>query len=171
MWAVLSDIHANLEALDAVLADVAKHPVSHIFCLGDLVGYGPNPVECLDKALGWDVTLLGDHELNAMIEPGGINPRIPPGHFWTRQPLEDAQREELWTFLAELNRSHKTGDFLLVHAHRGIPSTITFSPRTCTTIGRWSGSGTCSNVFASWGTRTFRGFSSNPSFLESSGRS
>jgi diadenosine tetraphosphatase ApaH/serine/threonine PP2A family protein phosphatase len=62
MWAVLSCIHGNLEALDAVLADIAKHPISKIICLGDLVGYGPNSVECIERALGWDVLITGNHD-------------------------------------------------------------------------------------------------------------
>ena len=47
MWAILSDIHANLEALQAVLADVEQHRPERVLCLGDIVGYGPNPIECL----------------------------------------------------------------------------------------------------------------------------
>ena len=49
--AIVSDLHANLEALTAVLADIESQEVSQIYCLGDIVGYGPNPVEVLKKAL------------------------------------------------------------------------------------------------------------------------
>jgi hypothetical protein len=51
MKAILSDIHGNLEALQAVLVDVARHRVEDVYCLGDVVGYGPNPRECLDAAM------------------------------------------------------------------------------------------------------------------------
>jgi len=71
VWAVLSDIHGNLEALDAVLADIAKYTVSHVFCLGDLVGYGPNPIGCIERAMGWDVVLLGDHDQGVMFDHDG----------------------------------------------------------------------------------------------------
>ena len=49
--AVLSDIHGNLEALQAVLAHIADQKVDEIYCLGDIVGYGPNPCECLDLVI------------------------------------------------------------------------------------------------------------------------
>ena len=45
MKAILSDIHSNLEALQAVLDDIAHFPVEDIYCLGDVIGYGPNPRE------------------------------------------------------------------------------------------------------------------------------
>ena len=48
MFAILSDIHSNIEALTTVLADIEKRGIKTIYCLGDVVGYGPNPKECLD---------------------------------------------------------------------------------------------------------------------------
>ena len=48
MFAIISDIHSNLEALTTVLADIEQRGIKTIYCLGDVVGYGPNPVECLD---------------------------------------------------------------------------------------------------------------------------
>ena len=48
MFAILSDIHSNLEALTTVLADIKKRGIKTIYCLGDVIGYGPNPQECLD---------------------------------------------------------------------------------------------------------------------------
>jgi len=48
MFAILSDIHSNLEALTVVLADIQKRGIKTIYCLGDVIGYGPNPKECLD---------------------------------------------------------------------------------------------------------------------------
>ncbi|MFM9065836.1 MAG: metallophosphoesterase family protein, partial [Planctomycetota bacterium] len=52
--AIISDIHGNLEALEAVLADIAAQAVERIVCLGDVIGYGPNPRECLDIAMTFD---------------------------------------------------------------------------------------------------------------------
>ena len=49
--AVISDIHGNLEALQSVLAHIADQQVDEIFCLGDIIGYGPNPCECLDLVI------------------------------------------------------------------------------------------------------------------------
>ena len=48
MFAIVSDIHGNLEAFTAVLAEIDRRGIQHIVCLGDVVGYGPNPMECLD---------------------------------------------------------------------------------------------------------------------------
>ncbi len=115
MWAVLSDIHGNLEALEAVLADIATQQVSHICCLGDVVGYGPNPVECLEKAMPWELVLLGNHDQATMFDPEGFAESAAQAVFWTRSQLEAASRNDLWDFLAERPRSHKDGDFLFVH--------------------------------------------------------
>ncbi|MFP6588520.1 MAG: metallophosphoesterase family protein, partial [Pirellulaceae bacterium] len=49
--ALISDIHGNFEALQTVLADIREQQISRIFCLGDIVGYGPNPRECLDEVI------------------------------------------------------------------------------------------------------------------------
>jgi predicted phosphodiesterase len=66
--AIISDIHANLEAFEAVLADIERQGVTDIACLGDFVGYGPNPKECIDLAFGFDIALIGNHELALMEE-------------------------------------------------------------------------------------------------------
>ena len=58
--ALVSDIHGNIEALNAVMADIAKQSVDEIICLGDIVGYGPNPVECLELIMKKaKLTILG----------------------------------------------------------------------------------------------------------------
>ena len=49
--ALVSDIHGNLEAIEAVLADIAEQNADRIVCLGDIIGYGPNPRECLDLVM------------------------------------------------------------------------------------------------------------------------
>ncbi len=62
-FALISDIHANIDALDAVLEDIRDFPVRGIFCLGDIVGYGPEPGECVKKVRDLcSVTILGNHE-------------------------------------------------------------------------------------------------------------
>jgi len=63
MQALISDIHANIEALDAVLRDIESRGVEEILCLGDSVGYGPDPEACLDVIMARArVTLLGNHD-------------------------------------------------------------------------------------------------------------
>src|SRR5262249_56262812 len=66
-WAVMSDIHGNLEALEAVLADAAKQGVEKIAVLGDVVDYGPDPVRCLERVKeAAEVWLVGNHEEHAV---------------------------------------------------------------------------------------------------------
>ena len=61
--ALISDIHANLGALEAVLRDIQQQGVTEIFCLGDVIGYGPNPCECLDEVISRClITILGNHD-------------------------------------------------------------------------------------------------------------
>jgi predicted phosphodiesterase len=82
MIAILSDIHGNLEALTAVLADIQNYGVSEIYNLGDTLGYGPNPAECLDLAMTMDVVLLGNHD----IVTRSLSLRGGAGLFHSRSP-------------------------------------------------------------------------------------
>ena len=69
IYAVLSDIHSNLEALAAVLDEIPA--TVHVLCLGDIVGYGPNPNECLDLLKSRDaLTVLGNHDVAAIDDFG-----------------------------------------------------------------------------------------------------
>ena len=88
MIAVLSDIHGNLEALRAVLADAGAQGAEAIYCLGDVVGYGPNPRECVDLATSFRMTLLGNHDQGAMFDPMGFCGPAERAIFWTRGQLE-----------------------------------------------------------------------------------
>jgi hypothetical protein len=58
------------EALDGVCADIAEKGCYTILCLGDVVGYGPDPKACLDRVMGFDLTIMGNHDHAAFIEPG-----------------------------------------------------------------------------------------------------
>ena len=70
MKAFISDIHSNMEALQAVLEDIRQHDVTEIYCLGDIIGYGPNPRECVDLVMACPVVLLGNHDQGAVGSPG-----------------------------------------------------------------------------------------------------
>jgi hypothetical protein len=72
MQAIFSDVHANLEALQAVLADVARLGVTEVYNLGDTTGYGPNPIECIDLAMGMRVVLLGNNDQGILFDPDGF---------------------------------------------------------------------------------------------------
>lgn len=118
--ALISDIHGNLEALEVVLDDIKAQGISEIYCLGDVIGYGPNPRECIDRVMEHcTVTLLGNHDQGAMFDPDGFNIGAERAIFWTREQLEKggdrAENERRWDFLTELPRSHRNGPFLFVH--------------------------------------------------------
>ncbi len=107
MFAVISDIHSNLEALTTVLADIEKRDIKNIYCLGDVIGYGPNPKECLDlviKKTKWCV--LGNHDYAVFYEPTNFNYPAEQASYWTRRVLEIEKekepRDRRWGFLGEL---------------------------------------------------------------------
>jgi diadenosine tetraphosphatase ApaH/serine/threonine PP2A family protein phosphatase len=118
--AILSDIHANLEALEAVMADVAKEAVDSVYCLGDIVGYGPNPRECIDRVMSFDLSILGNHDQGALYDPEGFSSGAERAIFWTREQLEMANGDpeltsKRWQFLSELPRTRREGPFTYVH--------------------------------------------------------
>jgi predicted phosphodiesterase len=107
MFAVISDIHSNLEALTTVLADIEKRGIKMIYCLGDVIGYGPDPKECLDLIIEktrWCV--LGNHDYAAFYEPTNFNYGAEQASFWTREILEVEEekqsRDRRWSFLGTL---------------------------------------------------------------------
>lgn len=88
--AVISDIHANLPAFEAVLADIAHAEVEEIWCLGDVVGYGAQPEECVTLAReSCDVSLLGNHDLAVLgkIDSFSFTPSAAEAVHWTREQL------------------------------------------------------------------------------------
>ncbi len=116
--AIISDIHGNLEALTAVLADIQKIEISNICCLGDVIGYGPNPRECIDVCRQLDFSLLGNHDNGALFDPEGFSSGAEKAIFWTRKQLEDASingAQERWNFLAQLPRTIRKDDLMFVH--------------------------------------------------------
>lgn len=119
MIAIVSDIHGNLDALRAVLADIERQGITDIYCLGDVVGYGPNPCACVDLARSFKVTLLGNHDQAALFDPEGFSGPAERAIFWTRQQLEEvgprAERAARWEFLAGLPRTHRENGTQFVH--------------------------------------------------------
>ena len=72
--AIISDIHGNLDALEVVLADIDSRGVKRIYCLGDIIGYGPNPCECLDVVMErCEWSLMGNHDFAVLYEPTAFN--------------------------------------------------------------------------------------------------
>jgi len=110
---VISDIHANLTALEAVLADAGD--VDATWCLGDLVGYGPDPNECIARVrqLPNLVCLLGNHDSAALgqIEVDAFNPDARVALSWTSKALSKESRE----FLLKLPQVLVRGEVTLAH--------------------------------------------------------
>jgi len=117
--AIISDIHANLEALQAVLAHIGTLNVDETICLGDIIGYGPNPMECLDLVMdNCQLTILGNHDQAAIFDPEGFNPVAIKAIFLHRELLESdrsSRGDRRWDFLGELPRRHDEGRYLFVH--------------------------------------------------------
>ena len=118
--AIVSDIHGNLEALEAVLADASSQGVDSTYCLGDIVGYGPNPRECIDWVMGFQMSILGNHDQGALYDPEGFSSGAEKAIFWTREQLEmpsgdPTQTTRRWDFLSELPRTHREGPLTFVH--------------------------------------------------------
>src|SRR5215470_10583923 len=110
-----------MEALQAVLADARGQNVEEIFCLGDIIGYGPNPCECLDLVIeNTRICLLGNHDQGALFDPEGFNTGAERAIFWTRDQLENPRGDRSsidrrWDFLGALPRTHRDGKWLYVH--------------------------------------------------------
>jgi predicted phosphodiesterase len=118
--AIISDIHGNLEALEAVLADIKSKNVDEVYCLGDVVGYGPNPCECIDLVMKLDMCLLGNHDQAALFDPEGFNAGAERAIFWTRSVLEKAggpSAARRWEFLGELDRRVADEDGKTIYVH------------------------------------------------------
>ena len=118
--AVVSDIHGNLDALTAVLADIREQGVDEIYCLGDIIGYGPDPRECIDEAMNFNVSILGNHDVGALFDPEGFSSGAERAIFWTRDQLEgpdgnDGRSQERWQYLCELPRTIREPALMFVH--------------------------------------------------------
>ena len=118
--ALVSDIHGNLVALQQVLLDIQEQQIDEIFCLGDVIGYGPSPRECIDEVDKFELCILGNHDQAALFDPQGFSSTAERAIFWTRKQLEfesdDSEAaKRRWRFLAELPRTHQVDDFLFVH--------------------------------------------------------
>ncbi len=121
MFAIISDIHGNLEALEAVLGDIDRRGIAEIYCLGDIVGYGASPRECLDLVIDrCELSLCGNHDHAVFYEPSNFNPGAERACYWTRQVFEDEPKKPLrdrrWETLGRLPLRHEVKDLLLVHA-------------------------------------------------------
>lgn len=125
--AILSDIHGNLSALEAVLEDVRNQNVDRIVCLGDVIGYGPAPCECLDLVMDFEFCVLGNHDSSALFDPEGFNIAAEQAIFWTRSQIEcgsdgpEASRRRM-KYLCSLPRMVDEGSAMFVHGSPRSPT-------------------------------------------------
>jgi len=114
-YAIIADIHANLTAFIAVLEDIERQGVvEKIWCLGDVVGYGPDPHECIELLRQTDhVCVAGNHDWGAIGKIGTteFNPDAAAACQWTAQQLSSADK----VYLENLPLVIEEGDFTLVH--------------------------------------------------------
>ena len=120
MEAFLSDIHGNLVALEAVLSYLKPFHVSRIYCLGDVVGYGPLPRECIKKVRQFDGCIRGNHEAALLYYPNDFNPHAKVALDWTRDQLNSKSnaREEnyaFWDWIDRLPETAHTDRIMMVH--------------------------------------------------------
>jgi len=121
--ALVSDLHANIEAVEAVMRDIDAQGIKTIYCLGDIVDYGPNPVEVLDIAIErFELNILGNHEEALMMVAEDFNERAMRSVQWTRETINHNsiprdKRHEYWNFLDRMGQTKQAakGKYLFLH--------------------------------------------------------
>ena len=146
--AFISDIHGNLEGLTAVLADIDRHGYEEIYCLGDVVGYGPDPVACTDLVRRRSkVTIMGNHDEALVKGAWGFNQVARTAMEWTRKQLRPSffrpGSRARWQYLAALPLRHEWEGILLVHGSPLEPTTEYILPRD----DEWSPPGMFQELF------------------------
>ncbi len=120
-FAILSDIHANLEAFEAVLEDAAEQKCSHYVCLGDVVGYNADPHECVQRVQAIDCPVVkGNHDEQASLTESSrdFNELAESAIRWTRDHL--TAEDKAW--LRDLRLQRQVRDFTIVHATLDTPA-------------------------------------------------
>ena len=113
--ALISDIHSNLEAFQAVMASLAGHDIEKVMFLGDIVGYGANPNECIDLLQSVaDCYIAGNHDYAAVNKTDirYFNPYAQEAVLWTKEVLS----RENALFLSSLPLTDALNDFMVVHS-------------------------------------------------------
>lgn len=119
-FAIFGDIHANLHALETVLADANEQLATHYVCIGDVVGYNAFPSECLDIVRKLDCPVVkGNHDEQASMitDNENFNPLAEEAMAWTRNQLSAEDRN----WLRDLRLQRQVRDFTIVHATLDTP--------------------------------------------------
>jgi len=119
-YAIIADIHANLDALQVVLEDIRTQSATHIVCLGDVVGYNAQPKECLNIIRQMNIPCVkGNHDEYCSTDNhlDGFNPHAAEAVHWTRNQLSEDDKR----WLRELKYSRMAANFTMVHATLDAP--------------------------------------------------
>ncbi len=114
-FAIIADIHANLEAFEVVLDDIKSQKCTHYACLGDVVGYNANPKECLDIVRAMNMPCVkGNHDeyCSSQDNMEGFNPAAAEAVAWTRKQISVDDKQ----WLRELKYQRMVTNFTIVHA-------------------------------------------------------
>lgn len=119
---VFSDVHGNLEALRSLETTLNEEKLDRLFCLGDSIGYGPNPNECLDLLRSFEslVVLMGNHEwaaLNLDLAGFAMNPTAYKAIVWTAKQLTG----DNWDYIRNLSLTTAVGDCCFFHSSAYFP--------------------------------------------------
>lgn len=148
LTAVISDLHGNVPALETALADAEARGVERVVCLGDVIGYGAQPRECLERVmeicrpapthangdldLSVGLCLQGNHEEALLGSANDFNPRARAAIEWTRDELNRSDRERklaMWNFLGALSPSRHEDDVMFAHGSPRDPVREYMMPR------------------------------------------
>lgn len=164
MYAIISDIHSNLPALKAVLADIDAEGAEEVICLGDVVGYGPDPLECLELVKERaSVTLLGNHDEALLAEPFNFSRHAAKVIEWTKEQLPHGEErtQPLWDFVGDMQMLWERGRDMYVHGSPLDPTQDYLLP---------SGAGEYEDVFEEFERLLFCGHTHLPCVITPDGR-
>ena len=119
-YAIIADIHGNLEAFQVVLEDIRAQNADHIVCLGDVVGYNANPKECLQIVREMNIPCVkGNHDEYCSSDSAldGFNPHAAQAVHWTRDQLSDEEKH----WLRDLKYTRMAANFTMVHSTLDAP--------------------------------------------------
>ena len=120
-FAVISDLHSNIEALSAVFEEIDRLGIDDVYCLGDVVGYGPDPEACIDLVRErCCFTIRGNHDDALFGNADRFNPYARAAILWTKDRIKPGLFRPRsvtgrWKFLEGLPREHRVGDLYFVH--------------------------------------------------------
>ena len=124
-WGIFSDVHSNLEALEAVVKAYKSEEIDIYLCLGDIVGYGANPVECIQETRDIaQIIIAGNHDwaVAGLLSVEYFNDWARQAVLWTQQNIDLVDRN----FLASLKLIYKNEDLVLVHGSLNQPEEFNY---------------------------------------------